>query len=200
MVPASYHDFFVACASVAGALIGLLFVAISVSPGKIAGDNPSAEHQVRAAAAFSALVNALVIALVALLPGASLGVVDVALAAAGLSSTAGLIILLYRGLRVRIRLGQVILLAAPFVLYGLQLANGIALENSPRDLSHISSQGGLAIGFFVFAIARAWELVGVRDSSLSSALAGIVREAASRNADRPETDQADPATSHDDPG
>lgn len=73
MVPASYHDFFSGCASVAGALIGLLFVALSVSQERLTGPDASAEHQVRAAAAFSALVNALVIALVGLLPGASLG-------------------------------------------------------------------------------------------------------------------------------
>ena len=72
MVPDSFHDYFGGCATVAGALIGLLFVAISVSPEKLTGDSARAEHQVRAAAAFSALVSTLVIALVALLPGASL--------------------------------------------------------------------------------------------------------------------------------
>jgi hypothetical protein len=68
VVPVSFHDFFGGCASVAGALIGLLFVALSVSPEKLTGDDVRAEHQVRAGAAFSALVNTLVIALVALLP------------------------------------------------------------------------------------------------------------------------------------
>jgi hypothetical protein len=51
-------------ASVAGALIGLLFVAVSVSQERLSGPDASPEHQVRAAAAFSALVNALVTALV----------------------------------------------------------------------------------------------------------------------------------------
>jgi len=63
MVPASFLDFFNGCASVAGALIGLLFVALSVSQEKLTGDDARTEHQVRAAAAFSALVNTLVIAL-----------------------------------------------------------------------------------------------------------------------------------------
>jgi hypothetical protein len=68
MVPANFHDFFNGCASVAGALIGLLFVALSVSPEKLTGEDARTDHQARAAAAFSALVNTLVIALVGLLP------------------------------------------------------------------------------------------------------------------------------------
>ena len=89
MVPVSYHDFFGGCATVAGALIGLLFVAISVSPEKLAGDKASADHQVKAGAAFSALVNTLVMALIALLPGVSLGPASIALAVASRATTAG---------------------------------------------------------------------------------------------------------------
>jgi hypothetical protein len=54
MVPVGYHDFFSGCATVAGALIGLLFVAISVSPEKLAGDRASADHQVKAESAHGA--------------------------------------------------------------------------------------------------------------------------------------------------
>jgi hypothetical protein len=180
VVPVSYHDFFSASATVAGALIGLLFVAISVSPEKIAGAKAVAEHQIRAAAAFSVLVDTLVIALVALLPGARLGPAVVTLAVAGLSSTAGLLILLYRKGWVRIRLGQAVLLLIPFVLYGLQLATGLALEGA-HGSSQIGNLGGLSIGFFAFAIARAWELVGLRDSSLLAAMAGLAHQAANRD-------------------
>jgi len=170
---------------VAGALIGLLFVAISVSPEKIAGTKAIAEHQVRAAAAFSVLVDTLVIALIALLPEARLGPAVVTLAAAGLASTAGLLILLYRKGRVRIRLGQAVLLLIPFGLYGLQLADGLRLEGAPHDTSQIGNLGGLTIGFFAFAIARAWELVGLRDSSLLAAMAGLAHQAASRDTSHP---------------
>jgi hypothetical protein len=173
VAPAGFHDFFSASAAAAGALIGLLFVAISVTPGKVTGDTASAEHQVTAGAAFTALVNTLVFSLAALLPGASLSTTAIALAAAGLASTAALSILLYREHQERIRLGQVILLLTPLALYGLQLANGIALGGSPRDAGSLSSAGGLSIVFFVYAIARAWQLVGARDPSLLPAVAAL---------------------------
>jgi hypothetical protein len=197
MVPASYHDFFGSCASVAGALIGLLFVAISVSQGRLAGDRADGAHQVKAGAAFSALVNALVIALVALMPGASLGAAAVILAAAGLSTTAGLGVLLYREHAGRGRAGQVILLIVLLTLYALQLANGIALDGAPGRPSRLTSQCALSIVFFVFAITRAWELTGARDRHLLPVIAGMVPRTAAPPADRAESQQeANTASPH----
>jgi hypothetical protein len=192
VVPVSYHDFFGGCATVAGALIGLLFVAISVSPEKLAGDRASADHQVKAGAAFSALVNTLVIALVALLPGGDLGAASIALASTGLASTVGLIIFLWREHKEAIRVGQVSLLVLLVVLYGLQLANGIHLEASPRDLSSVDNQGVLSIVFFLFAIARAWQLVGARDTGLLSTVAGMAQRQVSQGTHRTEDDQDPP--------
>jgi multidrug transporter EmrE-like cation transporter len=189
VAPASFHDFFSASATTAGALIGLLFVAISVTPGKVTGATASAEHQVTAGAAFTALVNTLVFALAALLPGSNLSAATIILAASGLASTVGLSILLYREHKERIRLGQIILIVTPLALYGLQLANGIALAGSPRDAGHISSEGGLSIAFFVYAIARAWQLVGARDSSLLPTVAAL----AASHLQRPEPVPAGPA-------
>ena len=191
MVPASYHDFFASCATVAGALIGLLFVAISVSQGRLAGDRADSAHQVKAGAAFSALVNALVIALVGLMPGASLGVAAIILAAAGLSATVGLGIVLYREHVGPDRAGHVtlavVLLIVLLTLYALQLANGIALDQAPGSTGRLSSQCALSIMFFVFAIARAWELTGARDRHLLPVIAGMTSATAAAPAGRPES-------------
>jgi hypothetical protein len=181
MVPASFHDFFNGCASVAGALIGLLFVALSVSQEKLTGADARTEHQVRAAAAFSALVNTLVIALVGLLPDASLSEAAIILAVAGLATTAGLIITLYREHQHRPGRGDVRMLAILLVLYALQLANAVQLNGPARDLSGISRQGGLAIVFFVFGIARSWQLVGARNVSLASTVTAVIQRPAARS-------------------
>ena len=203
MVPASYHDFFGGCATVAGALIGLLFVAISVAPEKLAGDRASADHQVKAGAAFSALVNTLVIALVALLPGDGLGAASIALASTGLASTAALIIFLWREHTNRIRVCQVVLLVLLIVLYGLQLANGVQLDGSARDLNAVDNQGVLSIVFFLFAIARAWQLVGARDTGLLSTVAEIAQRQVSHSTHPTEGAKAtevNPAADRDDAG
>ena len=202
MVPVSFHDFFGGCASVAGALIGLLFVAISVSPEKLSGDHARAEHQVRAAAAFSALISTLVIALVALLPGASLGEAGTIVAAAGLATTVGLCLLLLREHQERLRPTDVTMLVILLALYGLQLANALQLDGSPRNVSDVSQQGVLLIGFFIFGIVRSWQLVGARDISLTSTVAAVIHRSVSESLRREEDEQArrtGPAADQDSP-
>jgi hypothetical protein len=67
---------------VAGALIGLLFVALSVSLERLTPDEPSAPvHRVRASASLTAFTNALVVSLVALLPRVNVGTAATALGA-----------------------------------------------------------------------------------------------------------------------
>jgi Ohr subfamily peroxiredoxin len=178
MVPVSYHDFFGGCATVAGALIGLLFVAISVSPEKLTGDRAVVDHQVKAGAAFSALVNTLLISLVALLPSGGIADTVTIVAAVGLSSTVGLIIIGYRERQDRMRPRQILMLLVLLVMYGLQLANGIRLEGSPSNAGLINDEGVLAIVFFVFAIERAWQLVGARETGLLAVVGGMAHRPA----------------------
>ncbi len=65
----SYTNFFLGSAGVAGALTGLLFVSLSIAPGRLTGEHASVEQQSIAATAFTALVDALWISLFGLRPG-----------------------------------------------------------------------------------------------------------------------------------
>ena len=58
LVPANFAHFFLATAGAGGALIGLLFVAISISPERIFSEDAPRERQALASGVFTALVNA----------------------------------------------------------------------------------------------------------------------------------------------
>jgi hypothetical protein len=73
MLPDEYREFFIASAGAAAALIGLLFVAVSVSPDQARQATTRVQFQSRASAALLVFTNALVISLSALVPGVSLG-------------------------------------------------------------------------------------------------------------------------------
>ena len=88
---ASYTNFFVGSTTVAGALAGLLFVALSVAPERLMGEG-STEQQAIAATAFTALLDALWISLVGLRPGNALPSANLVLGLLGLTSTVGLAI------------------------------------------------------------------------------------------------------------
>jgi hypothetical protein len=193
VVPVGFHDFFGGCATIAGALIGLLFVALSVSPEYLSGEKARTDHQVRAGAAFSALVNTMVIALFALLPSINLGTVGIILAAIGLGTTVALIVALAREDR-RIGRGDLFMFLVLLGLYGVQLANALQLERIPHDVGRVVDQGELAILFFIFGIGRSWRLVGAREFSLVNTVASMIRQAAdnSPHRDRPENAGAAP--------
>ena len=191
MVPSAYHSFFSASASVAGALIGLLFVAISVAPHKMAGDRASVAFQIGAGSAFAALLNTLVIALAALVPGQNLGQAGVILSAIGISSTIGLATV---GFHTRPRPQHpagLIRLAALLVVFGLQLLNALRLLSHTHDPGSIHTEAALFLALFVIAIDRAWELVDARETRLLPLLAGRLR----RSHPRPpaSTDHSSPA-------
>ena len=177
MVPAGVHDFFVASGSVAGALIGLLFVAISVSSGRLAKDEEGAPlHRVRAAAALTAFTNALAVSLFALVPGHKIGPAAVTVAAAGLLFVMASLLSLIR-LR-QVRSGTVrdaVFLAGLVILFVIQLIQGaevIAGQGVPGDVDTIAI---LVIICFLIGIARSWELIGGPSIGIAHEITALFR-------------------------
>ena len=177
MVPESIRDFFVASASAAGALIGLLFVAISVASERLARARAGAQlHRVRAAAALTAFTNALTVSLFALIPGHKIGPTSAAVAVLGLTFVAAALLSLIRLHQVRWdTLRDALFLIALAVTFVIQLIEGVHVITQPGDSGAVNTIAALVIACFLIGIARAWELIGGPSFAIGQEVSALVR-------------------------
>lgn len=180
MVPDSFHDFFVGAATVAGALIGLLFVAISVTPAAVTGKVEHLEQRVRAAAAMSAFLNSLLLSMLALIPGITLRPAVLVLSSVGIASTVALIaVMLIRAfaaqqkIPVRRRARSVFWLVLLLAAYVWQLAGGMRLVLDRPDAGNMTSQAVIIVVLFAIGVSRAWELVGAHTPKVVATLRAV---------------------------
>lgn len=162
MVPESLHDFFLTSATVAGALIGLLFVVISVSSGRLAQGQANAQlHRIRAAAALTAFLNALAVSLFALIPGHKLGPTATAVSISGLLFVAGSLLSLIRQHQLSWHTARdAVFLVGLIVLFVVQLVSGLSLSVHPVNPSAANTIAVLVVVCFLGGIGRSWELIG----------------------------------------
>lgn len=176
MTGAAAREFFTAAAAVAGTLIGLLFVAISVSPDRVLGPDASEAHIVRAAAALTAFTNALAIALFGLVPGFGVGGTATVVSILGLLFILGAVARAVPASRAkRVRLGDLGFLVGLLAVFVVQLIAGLALDRSAHDRGALQTICVLVIVCFLIGIARAWELVGGQRTGLSHMLMETLR-------------------------
>jgi hypothetical protein len=87
MVPPDFTVYFTTIATVEATLFGLIFVAISIAPERVAVTSAPLERQVKAFAAYNALLNPLIISLFALVPHQQIGFVILPLGLIGIIQT-----------------------------------------------------------------------------------------------------------------
>lgn len=161
MTPDRFHDFFIASAGAAGALIGLLFVAISVAPERLLAPDAAAAHRVRASAALTSFTNALTVSLFALVSGLDIGWTAVIVSVIGLRFVLGSLLMLLRLVRTEPgALRDCAFLVGLVVAFGFQMYYGVRLIDHDDDSGAVRGLAVLVIVCFLIGISRSWELIG----------------------------------------
>jgi hypothetical protein len=174
MTPQSLHDVFLASASTAGALIGLLFVAVSIAHDRLSAQDAGLIHRIRASAALTAFTNALTISLFALLPDGSLGPVSIVVGLLGLTFIGGSVLSIVRHSR-GVRWRDLTFLLILSSVCAQQVVAGALFQHS-HHLSDAEWLAILVIACFLIGIQRAWELIGGPDIGLSGEVIELIRD------------------------
>src|SRR2546430_1019318 len=134
VMPAEFQPFFVASVAASSALIGLLFVSVSIAPERIFGEGADPRKQALAVSAFSALANVFFISMASLIPGVLLGLVVTIVAAASSAQLLGPLVRapVWRGHGVEILRGALLFLASALI-YGTELYLGVVLWIKPAS-------------------------------------------------------------------
>jgi hypothetical protein len=173
MVPDTFSSFFLATSSGGAALIGLLFVATSISPERVFSRSASPVLTAVATSAFTALVNAFFISTTALIPSSNIGYTALVLALIGIinSITIGVRLVWNRwenrnaleqsSMWLRVVRDQLVVVAA-LIVYVLELSYAARLIRYPDDQGALYSLASIILVVNGLGLLRAWELLGAR--------------------------------------
>jgi len=160
VVSPQFDNFLVTSTTASAALIGLLFVSISIAPDRIFGERAEASRQAQALSSFTALTNIFFISFASLIPNITIGIVVAVIAVPATVQTLGLLVLLpHWRAEGALRRGLFLFLIS-LVVYGYEFVIGIHLWMVPSDTSALSGLLELILGVYAIGLGRAWELLG----------------------------------------
>lgn len=169
MVPAGFANFFLATAGAGGALIGLLFVAVSIDRERTFGRQAHPLRQGVASGAFAALVNAFFVSAWALLPFTNVGYVTLLVGIASALDSGRFCVALFRSRsdlrhapRMRwLGVARIAGMVGPsLALYGYECTLAALLLLHPDTVDYVYALGGVLLGVYAQGLVRAWELLG----------------------------------------
>jgi hypothetical protein len=153
VVPRSYLEYMITSAGAAGAMIGLLFVAVSLRTELVFGKNASKRARTLAGGSFTGLVNAFSLSLLAIVPQTNIGVPMIILG----------LICFYNTLKLHIETSgstpqwRVLLFSA--VNYLVEAAGGVALLLRPHTEWIVNALCYVIFASFIISLNRAWLLI-----------------------------------------
>ena len=165
-----YTTFYAASTGAGAALLGLLFVSVSLAPENTLLPGAPWERRTAATSAFTALVNAFFISFGALLPMENPGGIVVVMSLLAESATLRLAVELLRE-HDRAALRRAVLVLIAVGIYGFECWNGIALLRHAGDAGAQDAVAWLVLGSYGLGLARAWELLGGQRHGLIGRLA-----------------------------
>jgi hypothetical protein len=151
----------------AAALVGLLFVAVSIEPQSIIKRGAPPERQVVAASAYTALVNAFFISLAGAAPGLPFGNAVAAASIASLLATLSQCRKLWprhpdaRRLVRRMAWSMLALIA-----YGLELGFALQFDRASQQSTALGGLIYMLVAAYAIGISRSWELLGAQRAGL----------------------------------
>jgi len=152
MVPGVYDAYLAAVATAAAALIGLLFVAVSVRDDTIFGPNAMPGGEALAITAFTGLVNSFVVSLLGLIPKVNIGEPAVIMAVISIVAIVRLQHRLHTG-------RNPIVLAITLVVYAAQFGFGVLLLVDSHDSDQVINLSIIVSVTLIVSLQRAWSLL-----------------------------------------
>ncbi len=152
MVPSVYNAYLTATATAAAALIGLLFVAVSVRDDTIFGPNAMPGGEALAITAFTGLVNSFVVSIFGLIPKINIGEPAAIMAVIGIVAIVRLQHRLHAGRNLPV-------LAITFLAYVAQLGLGVLLLVDSHRSDQLINLSIILFVTLIVSLQRAWSLL-----------------------------------------